>query len=339
MELKNFLKTSREKASLSQHEAAKAIGVSVTTIQNWEYGNSIPDEFNIKKISKVYYIRPSEIMSIRGVELDSECSVRQDENISDTNKDEFEKIVHLLPDDYSYKMFEDLFLTKTEEEVLIALKLASDLNSDQFSVLKTLKVTHFETLNILNTLLDRGFIQKGEYYFLTTKGKRSLLRIKVSDGNVVQQRTDNTLFSLKEFVSDKGDEELSRIRKLIEYIGEDGKALSKYVKDEKRYLYNRNSYREVAIAIGEHNLLDIKGSQIRYLEDLPKSLPSKYFLIEDVECQLEDYIKERKVYLETMGLYNKHGSEVIKKPDEVEMLTVQKIVLSDIGKEFLKAMQ
>lgn len=48
------LKAARVNAELTQEEAAKKIGVSVSTIQNWESGNTSPTVEQAKVIEKVY---------------------------------------------------------------------------------------------------------------------------------------------------------------------------------------------------------------------------------------------------------------------------------------------
>lgn len=50
------LKAARVNKGLTQPEAASLIGVSKTTIINWERGKSFPDVKEIKKIEEVYGI-------------------------------------------------------------------------------------------------------------------------------------------------------------------------------------------------------------------------------------------------------------------------------------------
>lgn len=48
------LKAARINANLSQREAADALGVNVSTIQNYEMGKTVPDWDMVKMIEKVY---------------------------------------------------------------------------------------------------------------------------------------------------------------------------------------------------------------------------------------------------------------------------------------------
>lgn len=48
------LKAARVNAELSQQEAAKRLGISKSTLQNYEAGNTIPDILMSRKIEEVY---------------------------------------------------------------------------------------------------------------------------------------------------------------------------------------------------------------------------------------------------------------------------------------------
>ena len=48
------LKAARVNANLSQKEAADALGVNVSTLQNYETGKTVPDWGMVKRIESVY---------------------------------------------------------------------------------------------------------------------------------------------------------------------------------------------------------------------------------------------------------------------------------------------
>jgi len=48
------LKAARVNADLSQKEAAKRLGISKATLQNYEAGNTVPDILMSRKIESVY---------------------------------------------------------------------------------------------------------------------------------------------------------------------------------------------------------------------------------------------------------------------------------------------
>lgn len=48
------LKAARVNANLSQKDAATALGVNVSTLQNYESGETVPDWNMVKRIEEVY---------------------------------------------------------------------------------------------------------------------------------------------------------------------------------------------------------------------------------------------------------------------------------------------
>ena len=60
--VKFTLKTIREMRGLSQVEAAKAIGISVDTLSNYERGRSYPDIPVLRKIEKTYNIKYNQLI-------------------------------------------------------------------------------------------------------------------------------------------------------------------------------------------------------------------------------------------------------------------------------------
>lgn len=48
------LKAARVNAEMSQREAAKALGVNVSTVQNYEMGKTVPDWDMVKRIEALY---------------------------------------------------------------------------------------------------------------------------------------------------------------------------------------------------------------------------------------------------------------------------------------------
>lgn len=56
------LKTARDRARLSQVDAAKALGISVDTLSNYERGKSFPDVLTLKKIEALYDVNYSQLI-------------------------------------------------------------------------------------------------------------------------------------------------------------------------------------------------------------------------------------------------------------------------------------
>ncbi len=59
---KMTLKTARDRAGLTQIEAAAKIGVSVSTLGNYESGKRYPDVPTIRKIEEVYRVSYNQLI-------------------------------------------------------------------------------------------------------------------------------------------------------------------------------------------------------------------------------------------------------------------------------------
>lgn len=56
------LKTARDRIKLSQIEAAKALGISVDTLSNYERGKSFPDVRMLRKIEHLYHVNYNQLI-------------------------------------------------------------------------------------------------------------------------------------------------------------------------------------------------------------------------------------------------------------------------------------
>ena len=56
------LKTARDKAQISQKDAAAFLGINVDTLRNYEVGKSQPDALMIKKIEELYGVRYDQLI-------------------------------------------------------------------------------------------------------------------------------------------------------------------------------------------------------------------------------------------------------------------------------------
>lgn len=62
MEIKNVIREARQKAGLTQEEAAEKILVTRQTISNWENGKSLPDIDSVLKMSDLYRVSLDELL-------------------------------------------------------------------------------------------------------------------------------------------------------------------------------------------------------------------------------------------------------------------------------------
>lgn len=59
------LKTARDRAQISQKDAAAFLGVNVDTLRNYEVGKSQPDALMIKKIEELYGVRFDQLIFLK----------------------------------------------------------------------------------------------------------------------------------------------------------------------------------------------------------------------------------------------------------------------------------
>jgi transcriptional regulator with XRE-family HTH domain len=59
------LKSARQIKGLTQEEAAKSIGISVETLQNYEKGKSFPTILTLKKIEDVYQVSYNDLIFLQ----------------------------------------------------------------------------------------------------------------------------------------------------------------------------------------------------------------------------------------------------------------------------------
>lgn len=59
---KMTLKMLRVRDNLTQEVAAKALGISPSTLSKWESGKSFPDVLDINKIENLYHINYNDII-------------------------------------------------------------------------------------------------------------------------------------------------------------------------------------------------------------------------------------------------------------------------------------
>jgi len=58
---KMSLKSARVNANLTQQQAADALGVAVSTLKNWEKGNTFPKQPMIEKLCELYKVNYDQV--------------------------------------------------------------------------------------------------------------------------------------------------------------------------------------------------------------------------------------------------------------------------------------
>lgn len=84
MNLGNNLFQSRKKAGLSQETVAEKLGISRQTISKWETGETIPDIYQAKKLSKIYNISLDDLINY-------DIDLKEIEEVIKNTKEEIEE--------------------------------------------------------------------------------------------------------------------------------------------------------------------------------------------------------------------------------------------------------
>jgi transcriptional regulator with XRE-family HTH domain len=92
------IKEIREKKQISQYALAKKSGISITSIQKYEYGQNKPKIENIQKIAEALGVRPSELIGIEYYDsvFDSKKLANESKTLDDVAKYLGEQPSHLL---------------------------------------------------------------------------------------------------------------------------------------------------------------------------------------------------------------------------------------------------
>lgn len=77
----------RQKAGITQQQAADYLGVSRQTISKWEAGKSVPDGVYLKGICKLYHISADELLGIGEYENVNQVEASREEVVLDGSKE------------------------------------------------------------------------------------------------------------------------------------------------------------------------------------------------------------------------------------------------------------
>lgn len=77
MDISGLIKNARIRSGTTQSALARSLGVSRTTVSNWEKGRSMPDLVHFKKIL--------DLLDLSDYELDTKCSMNFNRRIAKFN--------------------------------------------------------------------------------------------------------------------------------------------------------------------------------------------------------------------------------------------------------------
>lgn len=341
MKFNEFIKKCREDASLTQEEAAKAIGVGSSTIQNWERLTSYPERVMIGNIAKAYSVPIRRIYD--ALAIDYELS-------NDVTTSVAPKVIpfkHLLPDDLDYSRVLGLEFNEKEQDMFLIFALNVTFGANPVP----------EILKKYPNPLDLAlFIDKLKKYNLFTIEKQTLngitedYRYNYVKGNVLSHSIDLTsegrcvytliksqrysLFSIynlgfADFLTVLDNYKVIDKKYLVDTIDLllecDVHYLEEFKKNPKGSYY-RNEPEEIKISLPVYEKI--------------KKIDSSYYIIEEEESADEAYQVEKEIYLKKLDFYekNKEKYEGIIAPEPFLFKEVKVAKASEKAKRFKKAL-
>lgn len=323
MKFKDYIKDLRKSSNLSQEEASKKIGVSVSTIQNWERGDNSPDTNSIYYIAKTYNVTHKDIMSVLAQELDSEYFPS---NNKISNKS---KLINVLPDKKDLSILDGLEFNQLEQDLFLILRLSNELDSEPLPLLLNKASNCIEISLFLDKLRKYDLINKSGAV-LTSKAEFIYNNIKKSNGELfniynIEIKDAVQLCNLYGLIDD-----LDIKLELINEIGSENNYYLNSFEKEINY-YNKKEYyqeRSINSKIKDYDRYNKRSMTQSRKDMIGKYLPNEYYEIIKEECSSDEYIKEKELYTKKMEFYEKHKelNEGLVEPEKPQELFYYKVI-------------
>lgn len=346
MKFNEFMKGCREKASLTQDEAAKAIGVGISTIQNWERSTTYPERVAISDIAEAYSISVKSIYD--ALAADHELS----SGYVTSNEPKVIPFTDLLPDTLDYSSILGMEFSEKEQDMFLLFALNIQFGGNPVP----------EILNKYPNSLDLAlFIDKLEKYNLFTIKKESLCEsssygskyVKGSISTCFTTLTDqgeyiynliksqkyhlfsiynldfNDFLSILERYNIISDKKflIDTIKLLLEsdvhYLEEFRENPNKSYTYDKRSRYYNAEPAEIKVSLPIYNKI--------------KQIDSSYYIIDKEEPMDDVYQTEKEIYLKKLALFerNKELDRTLLAPEQFQFKEVKKATASEKAKRFI----
>lgn len=349
MKFNEFMKGCREKASLTQDEAAKAIGVGISTIQNWERSTTYPERVAISDIAEAYSISVKSIYD--ALAADHELS----SGYVTSNEPKVIPFTDLLPDDLDYSSILGLEFSEKEQDMFFLFALNVQFGGNPVP----------EILNKYPNSLDLAlFIDKLEKYNLFTIKKESLCESS-SYGSKYVKGSISTCFTT---LTDQGEYIYNLIKSqkyplfsiynldfndflsiLERYnIISDKKFLIDTIKllleSDVHYLeeFKENPNKSYSYNRRQGGYYNNKPAEIKVslpIYEKLKKIDSSYYIIEKEEPMDDVYQTEKEIYLKKLALFerNKQLSKSLLEvaTEGFQFKEVKKATASEKAKRFI----
>lgn len=289
MKFNELMKQARNQQNFTQQNVADIINVTVNTIQNWE-----KDEY-----TKPSYEFIPLIAGLYKIEAEQIIKSLVDDTVPKSEKKE--NIYPFMP----VEMF-DFKLTNEEQEFLGALYLRNRETDGVF--IKQFCHNPYVTSNILDSLAEKKLIHlnsKDRYAKSSDEKNKygNITELGMEFSKIIKKNPEN-LFDAKYL-------EFSDVYKLFEYFDLE-KKIYREITDNKHHFYNilkeekhQCIYKYVNYSNSEY-CIDNKHT----LDEFKEYVLSNYYTIVDIECEDEEYLKQKLEYQNKKKYYDEHKNDI-----------------------------
>lgn len=348
MNFNEYMKKAREKQNLTQESAAQLLGVTATTIQNWEK-NILPDKNFWNIIIDIYKLDKNEFIITHG------NSVIPQNNII-FQKREIPKYLFL---DEDLEIIKNLVLTEDEQE-LLGLMMIYDNTTYHTSWEEIKDTKQYGFVNIPNKdYIPNSKFSNLPYEYVKNMGSFKIIslynqlitKLDKYKNLVIKYLTNN--YNQVFDIGNLSDSELLEFSKCTD-VKKHISVIDELTNEEIQVLYDkvqvyrlteRNDYTQYTIEkFGKYEYKQIEDSKVGFLNDnwyklyeVAKKCP-KYIKI--IQEQDENYIKEKQQYKEDIMRYMDDDKDIVYKPPQKPREIINEyITLTEEGKQLVKLLK
>lgn len=300
MNFQDYIRSCREKAKLTQESAAEKIGVSVTTIANWESGRNKPEYTTLNKIIETYSISGQDLL----YKLSDFSKEENTENINLLNI--YEKY---LPEtkfrrNANLESLKKLTLNKDEQELF--LKIALNYTA-YYDTAVCITFNDYDIINLhslIKSLEEKELIDRNHWAVLSSLGEAVFSYLR---------KTNFVLFDAQSIPG-------------LDFVKLGIKA--------DVFEYCNTGLFDKIINVYKNNEIILNDEYKHIIKEYPD-----LFNVEKRESTEDKYLIEKEVYLKQLDLYNENKDKVpgLKEPKfTIENHTY--ISLSERGIELAKSL-
>lgn len=316
-----YLKADRERCNITQIDLANKIGVSTTTIQNWET-KSLPDKYHWKAIIKALSLDKEEFSKKY-----MEEAMPKDENDEQTHSSFSD---FLFPDD-QIKQIKKLRLTADEQEFL-GLKELYSVNR-QMKGDYDFEITEAGELPIL----PYGFVQRVGAWQVINLNESLSNKLGSFETYVISQikKNPDQLFDILKLSPNQYKQLFESINFAHEYFAENLEIIEKaggslLVAEKEDDYYGYDELKDYDCFLSCHR----DSNSYKYIESIHKQYEG-YIKIVKKEGNTPEYIAAKEKYKKDKAFFDEHSSMLDHEPEPPQRKRTKNVELTEKGEKVL----